>query len=261
MNDHLLIRPDGRAELVMRRRLPHPPEKVWRAVTEPEHLKQWFPAELTIDGDRVRYGFGPDGAVLELEPPRLFAHTWGEDELRWEIRPDGDGSLLTLTHVFGDRFGAAGFAAGWHTCTAALAALLDERPLPAPGDLARLHEDYVAILGLIPGELAGGTVRLERQLTRTAIEVWRALRGDQAEAGSPPPAPFGIPGTPAGPVTRAEPGKILEYETAGGAVRWELREGTGHGTRLLSTCPGAAATLAACRARAERLASGLLADQ
>ncbi|MFG1946363.1 SRPBCC family protein [Nonomuraea sp. NPDC048826] len=261
MNDHLLIRPDGRTELVMRRRLPHPPEKVWRAVTEPEHVKQWFPAELSIDGDRVRYGFGPDGRVLEIDPPRLFAHTWGDDELRWEIRADGDGSLLTLTHVFGDRFGAASFASGWHTCVAALAALLDGRPLPAEGDMARLHEDYVAILGLTSGELAGGGVRLERQLVRPAAEVWRALGGDGAEAGSPPPEPFTVAGMPAGPVSRAEPGKILEYASGDGTVRWELGEGTGHGARLVLTCPGDAAALSACRARVERLAADLLADQ
>jgi len=32
------------------RSLPHPPEKVWRALTEPEHLDAWFPT--TIEGDR-----------------------------------------------------------------------------------------------------------------------------------------------------------------------------------------------------------------
>ncbi|MEV4836981.1 SRPBCC family protein [Nonomuraea sp. NPDC049486] len=258
MNDHLMIRPDGRTELRMSRRLPHPPEKVWRAVTEPGHLKQWFPAELVIDGDRVRYGFGPDGRVLELDPPRVFAHSWGDDELRWEIRPDGDGSLLTLTHVFGDRFGAASFASGWHTCMAALAALLDGRPLPRPGDMGRLHEDYVAILGLTSGELSGGAVRLERQLTRPADEVWHALEGGRAEPGSPPPAPFTAAGVTAGPVSRAEPGKILEYATGGGTVRWELGEGTGHGARLTLTGPGDAATLAAWRARVEQLAEALL---
>src|SRR5438105_10315698 len=32
------------------RRLPHPPEKVWRALTEPEHVAAWFPAD--IEGER-----------------------------------------------------------------------------------------------------------------------------------------------------------------------------------------------------------------
>lgn len=258
MNDHLDIRPDGRTVLHMERRLPHPPEKVWRAITEPEHLKHWFPAELTIDGDRIRYDWGPDGRVLELRPPRVFAHTWGEDELRWEIRPDGEGSVLVLTHTFGDRFGAASFAAGWHTCLLALLASLDGRPVPGPGDTSRLHEDYVAILGLTAGEAADGTVRLERQLTRPAAQVWQALSGDLVTPGSPPPAPFTAEGVPAGPVTRAEPGRLLEYACEPGTVRWELGEGTGHGARLIITHTGDVSHLPAWRAHVEALAAALI---
>ncbi|MEV4218747.1 SRPBCC family protein [Nonomuraea sp. NPDC049725] len=273
MNEHLTTRPDGRTELRMQRRLPHPPAKVWRAITEPAHLRHWFPAEMSIDGDRVSYGFGPDGRVVELRPPHVFAHTWGEDELRWEIHPDGDGCVLELTHTFGDRFGAASFASGWHTCAAALAAHLDGRPFtpPAPG---RLHEDYVAILGLVPGTVeetgdGGAVLRIERQLTRPAADVWAALDGGRATPGAPPPAPFTAGGVPAGPVTRVEPGKLLEYElehdseyeSAGGVIRWELAEGTGHGARLVLTGTGQAAalraTLPAWRARAEELAAAL----
>jgi hypothetical protein len=162
-----------------------------------------------------------------------------------------------LTHTFGDRFGAASFAAGWHTCLAALTALLDGRRPDTP-DTARLHEDYVAILGLTSGEAADGTVRVERQLTRPAEAVWRALDGDQAQAGAAPPAPFTVPGVRAGAVSRAEPGKILEYGTAGGTVRWELAEGTGHGARLILTHTGDTTALPAWRAHVETLAVTLL---
>ena len=37
---------DGRVALRFRRRLPHPPEKVWRALTESEHLQHWMPCDL-----------------------------------------------------------------------------------------------------------------------------------------------------------------------------------------------------------------------
>jgi uncharacterized protein YndB with AHSA1/START domain len=261
VNDHATIRPDGRTELTMRRRLPHPPRKVWRAITETQHLKEWFPDEMRIEGDRVHYGSSPDGRVLRLDPPHVFAHTWEDDELHWEITPDGDGSLLTLTHVFGDRFGAASFASGWHTCLLALATTLDARPLPPPADMARLHEDYVAILGLVPGETTSSGIRLERQLVRDADHVWQALQGDQAETGSPPPAPFTATGTPAGPVTRVEPGKLIEYAGDHGTIRWELSQGTGHGARLVITAPGDTTTLPAWRTRVEDLAAGLLTDQ
>ena len=42
---------DGRSQLRFTRALAHPPEKVWAAITEPEHLAHWFPT--TIDGERA----------------------------------------------------------------------------------------------------------------------------------------------------------------------------------------------------------------
>ncbi|NRQ40794.1 toxin-antitoxin system toxin subunit, partial [Nonomuraea sp. NN258] len=224
-------------------------------ITQPEHLAHWFPADVTIDGDRIGYGFGPDGRITHHDEPHLFAHTWGDDELRWEIQPDGDGSILTLTHTFTDRHGAASFASGWHTCIAALAAHLDQRPIRPPADSARLHEHYIAILGLDPATTHHGAVRLERQLARPADQVWHHLHGHQAALGAPPPAPFTVAGRAAGPVTRLENAKLLEY----GDIRWELTEGTGHGARLVIT--GAdPADLPAWRALVEELAAGLVDD-
>ena len=46
-----LDRDGERFVLTFRRRLAHPPERVWRALTEPEHLEHWFPT--TIDGERA----------------------------------------------------------------------------------------------------------------------------------------------------------------------------------------------------------------
>ncbi|MEV4800092.1 SRPBCC domain-containing protein [Nonomuraea sp. NPDC049421] len=260
MNETLTLHPDGRTTLRLQRRLPHPPEKVWAAVTRPEHMSAWFPAEVTVDGDRIGYGFGPDGRITDNDPPRLFAHTWGDDHLRWELTPDGDGTLLTFTHTFTDHHGSASFAAGWHTCLTELHAHLDGRPPVPPGDTARLHEDFVAILGLHPAAVTeDGGVRAERQLTRPADDVWRLLDGPAATVGAPPPAPFTVPSVPAGPVTRAEAGKLLEYETASGPVRWEFGEGTGHGARLVITHAGDPSTVDAWRVRVEDLAVSLLA--
>ncbi|WP_240778145.1 hypothetical protein, partial [Nonomuraea basaltis] len=68
---------------------------------------------------------------------------------------------------------------------------LDERPFHHDSaKMARLHEDYIHILGLDPATVDGDTVRLERQLTRPADDVWQHLHGDQATTGNPPPAPF-----------------------------------------------------------------------
>ncbi|AGP54834.1 SRPBCC family protein [Streptomyces rapamycinicus] len=269
MKDTLAQSDGGRSALRLERRLAHPPEKVWRALTEPAQLAHWFPSEVQVEltvGGRMGFVFpgreGPDmdGVVTELDPPHVFAFTWGEDELRWELRPEGDGSVLTLTHTFGDRFGAASFASGWHACITGLAALLGGEEA-AHGDMAELHEQYVEAFGLAEGavettEDGGWRLRFERQLVRPAETAWRALTGPattdtthttaEPTAGSPVPSGFRTDAVPAGPITEARPPRVLTYdwERGGhpaGTVRWELTEGTGHGARLILTQTGPAA--------------------
>lgn len=223
---------EDRTVLRMERRLRHAPEKVWRAVTEPERLAQWFPTTVTPqlrEGGTVEFGFGPPGTVTDLDEPRLFAFTWGEDHLRWELHPDGTGTRLVLLHTFADRAGAASFAAGWHTCIVALDLALDGRAGEDPGvDHIALHERYVDEFGLDTPAVErtgnGWRVQVERQLTRPAEDVWKALEADMA-AGA------------------VRDGDVLEHAAPGGGrLRWELKEGTGHGPRLLLTHEGGGAT-------------------
>ena len=50
---------DGRPTVRVERRYPHPIDKVWRAVTTPEHLGQWFPSPVELDlrpGGAMRFG-------------------------------------------------------------------------------------------------------------------------------------------------------------------------------------------------------------
>ncbi len=88
------------------RRLPHRPEKVWRALTDAKELARWFPA--TVEGDRekgalLRFAFrdgqepSAEGTVTELDPPRVLAYTMGSETLRWELSPIPEGTLLVLT--------------------------------------------------------------------------------------------------------------------------------------------------------------------
>ena len=51
---------DGRFALTFERRLAHRPAKVWRAITEPAHLRAWFPAV-------VEFELSP-GAALRFQP-------------------------------------------------------------------------------------------------------------------------------------------------------------------------------------------------
>jgi uncharacterized protein YndB with AHSA1/START domain len=117
----------GRDEVTLRftRRLPHPAAKVWRALTEPEHLAAWFPT--TVEGDltpggTLRFNFremnlpGFDGTVLAVDPPRLLEIVWGDERLRLELTPDGQHTVLDFSASFAEIGRAARDAAGWHTC-------------------------------------------------------------------------------------------------------------------------------------------------
>ncbi|MFJ5214525.1 SRPBCC family protein [Streptomyces sp. NPDC088354] len=260
---------DGRTALRMVRRLAHPPEKVWRALTEPGHLARWFPSDVEMElrpGGKVRFAFRHgempdlDGEVTEVDPPRVLAYTWGGDLLRWEVEPAASGSVLTLTHTFADRPGAASFASGWDTCIAGIDPALDGRPTPPPGDINAKHERFVAVFGLDQGTVEaleagvpaadgeeGWRVRFERQLTQPAATVWRTLLGKVVapEVGGTVPSGFATGEFGHGPVSEVRAPVLLAYAwdqdgRYGGTVRWELTEGTGHGARLILTHTGSA---------------------
>ncbi len=157
----------GRPALIFERVLAHAPERVWQALVAHDELFDWHPTPFELDtdpatpGGRVRYVHTeggpemPDGEVLECVPPHVLAYSWGEDELRWELRAHDDGCLLRLTHTFDDRFKAARDAAGWHLCLDALSDSLERllRPQRGSGDhlpegWSELNRDYQGRFGI-----------------------------------------------------------------------------------------------------------------
>ncbi|MFI5525416.1 SRPBCC family protein [Streptomyces platensis] len=282
MNPHsdTLTTAGGRTALRMERRLAHPPAKVWSAITDPALLGQWFPSEVTVElrpGGAMTFAMpgvsdiAMTGTVTDAEEPRLFAFAWGEDHLRWEITPDGDGSLLVLVHTFGDRFGGASFASGWHLCLTALSQLLDGDSPHVERDTGELHEAYLEQFdlgrGVVENTADGPRVRFERQLVRSTEAVWAALAsGNEPAAGAPAPVGFTSRQAPAGPVTEVAAPAVLAYRWhPEGTVRWELGPGTGHGPRLVLTQTGPRgfdtdAALDAWHERIEQLAAQLMAD-
>ena len=150
----------GKVAVRFERRLAHPPERVWRAVTEPEELAAWFPD--TIEGEfapgaEVRFpkfaemGLRSVGTVTEFDPPRLLAFTWGTSALRFELEPDGDGCRLVFTDTL-PREESAKNAAGWEVCLANLEArLAGEQPREFPPEhWSELHEGYASSYGVDP---------------------------------------------------------------------------------------------------------------
>jgi uncharacterized protein YndB with AHSA1/START domain len=118
-------------QLRFTRRLAHPPEKVWRAITKPEHLAAWYPHRIVGDwvvGGPLRFeseGGDFDGEVLAYEEPALLAFRWGTDTIRLEIEPHDDGCTLTLIDTIEELGKAARDGAGWHVCLDRLEGELD----------------------------------------------------------------------------------------------------------------------------------------
>jgi uncharacterized protein YndB with AHSA1/START domain len=236
----------GRPVLRLERRFAHPPEKVWRAITEPAELAHWFPAKVDTElavGAAMRIiteepdlGESP-GEILELDRPKVFMFRWDTDVLRFEIVADGDGSRLYFSHtlgggeLWGDQRFAAQHAAGWDVCLDLLDARLDGREPPADRWFA-LNEQYVEEFGLAQGAIADGgkVLRFERVLVQPAGEVWAALtEGTGLAVGSPPPAPLTTPLVAAGDITAVEEKHWVEYAwlrdgKPAGHVGWELVE-------------------------------------
>jgi uncharacterized protein YndB with AHSA1/START domain len=129
---------DNRWQLRFVRTLPHPPEKVWRALTEPEHLATWFPSE--INGERatgapLRFVFpggGPtvDGEMITYDPPSVLEYRWGSETLRYDLTPSGDGCVLTFVNRFDEVGKGSRDAAGWHSCLDLLGYDLDGEKAP-----------------------------------------------------------------------------------------------------------------------------------
>jgi uncharacterized protein YndB with AHSA1/START domain len=72
------------ATLRYERRLAHPREAVWNAITDPKELVAWFNTKAVIDGrnggtiDFVNTlsTFHTTGRILVWDPPRVLEHEW-----------------------------------------------------------------------------------------------------------------------------------------------------------------------------------------
>jgi uncharacterized protein YndB with AHSA1/START domain len=94
--------------VVIERDVPHPPEKIWRALTEPHLIAEWLMKNdfkpvrdhrFTLSGD---WG-SVDCQVLTIEPNKTLSYTWSamglESVVTWTITPTSAGARLRMEHA------------------------------------------------------------------------------------------------------------------------------------------------------------------
>ena len=161
------VRKDGEKwTLILVRELRHPPERVWQALTEPAHLREWAPfdADGSLDTVGATVKLTTVGAltprvtettVTRADAPEVLEYNWGHFDMRWQLEAFGGGTRLTLWTNIGHRFIAMG-AAGWHICFDVLDHLLSGTPIGrivGPdaikfGGWQRLNAEYAKQFGI-----------------------------------------------------------------------------------------------------------------
>jgi uncharacterized protein YndB with AHSA1/START domain len=100
--------------VVVEREIPYPPEKIWRALTQPHLIEEWLMKNdfKPAVGHRFdfRADFLPNGAldceVLAVEPEKKLSYTWNstggdtanglKSVVTWTLTPTGMGTHLRM---------------------------------------------------------------------------------------------------------------------------------------------------------------------
>jgi uncharacterized protein YndB with AHSA1/START domain len=116
--------------VVIERELPHPPEKVWRALTQGPLIKDWLMDNdfQAVVGHKFSFRAAPaanwsgviESEVLVVDPNQKLSYSWGalglESAVVWTLVATKSGTLLRMEHSgFGPDQDAAykGATYGW----------------------------------------------------------------------------------------------------------------------------------------------------
>ena len=121
--------------IVVERLMPHPPEKIWRALTISQLIAEWLMENdfEVVEGHRFTFRAKPvlgwsgvtNCVVLRVEPPQLLSYAWGdggESEsglktvVTWTLTVKDTGTLVRMEQSDfrpEDEAGYRGMGAGW----------------------------------------------------------------------------------------------------------------------------------------------------
>ncbi|MFD4670819.1 SRPBCC domain-containing protein [Lentzea sp. NPDC058450] len=165
MNLGTITTQGDRTTLTFQRRLHHSIDRVWAAITDDAERKAWF-GEGTVDPQAQTVMIEPEdppapmdakrvtGRILTWQPPEdghaVFEHEWHQrivedSKVRYELRQDGDHTILTFTHTGLSDRNARGFAPGTHAFLDRAEAFLADETLPAWSErYAEIAPEYPA---------------------------------------------------------------------------------------------------------------------
>jgi uncharacterized protein YndB with AHSA1/START domain len=91
--------------VVVDREIPFPPEKIWRALTQPHLMEEWLMKNDFKPVVDHRFSFRADWGtvdcqVVTIEPNRTLSYTWGAYGLgsvvTWTLTPTSTGTRLRM---------------------------------------------------------------------------------------------------------------------------------------------------------------------
>ena len=122
--------------VVVEREIPHPPEKIWRALTQPHLIQDWLmnndfrPVVGHHFNFRADWG-AVDCQVLAVEPNKTLSYSWAAYDLKsvvtWTLTPTSAGTHLRMEQSGfrpDQRQAYQGAKGGWPRFFAALEQLL-----------------------------------------------------------------------------------------------------------------------------------------
>jgi uncharacterized protein YndB with AHSA1/START domain len=127
--------------VVVERELPFPPEKIWRALTQPHLIEEWLMKNdfMPVVGHRFNLQRSPqpdvnivvDCRVLEIEPHKTLSYTWDayglESVVTWTLTATRTGTHLRMEQSGfrpDQRQAFGGAMAGWRQFLASLEQVL-----------------------------------------------------------------------------------------------------------------------------------------
>ena len=91
--------------VVVEREIAHPPEKLWRALTQPHLIEEWLMKNNFKPDLGHRFNLSADWGVVEcqiqaIEPHKTLTYTWNTKDLEsvvtWTLIPTSTGTFLRM---------------------------------------------------------------------------------------------------------------------------------------------------------------------